>query len=97
MLLLFLVGGLTFGATLGQVFRVFVLVPASAAVVVLVAAVAVSQDHGILVTLLEIAGTLTALQAGYGIGLASNRMLAREPGLLGAAHPWSREGQMPRS
>jgi hypothetical protein len=69
MLWVFLFVSLALGVTLGQIFRVFVLLPTSLVVAVLTVGAFQLNGHGLLYTLFETGAVLTALQLGYVLGL----------------------------
>ena len=65
-----LIWSVLLGAVLGRFFKVLVLVPACA--FLLVAVVVRSAEHGLLSRLLEFAVLITSLQIGYVFGLVSH-------------------------
>lgn len=69
MLTTFLIVGFVTGSALGQIFRVFILVPTSVVAGVLVFAAATQQGDAPLHALFQAAATLAMLQGGYMISL----------------------------
>jgi hypothetical protein len=66
-----LIGSVLLGAVLGRFFKVWVLVPACAFVLVAVLIRSADVEHGLLGPLLEFAVLITSLQIGYVSSLLS--------------------------
>ena len=64
-----IIGGALFGAVLGRFFKVLVLVPACAFVLVAVLVGSANGEHGLLRPPLEFVVLITSLQIGYVFGL----------------------------
>ena len=67
-----LIWSVLLGAVLGRFFKVLVLGPASAFVLVVVLVRSADGEHGLLRPLLEFAVLITSLQIGYVFGLVSH-------------------------
>lgn len=63
------VGGVLFGIILGQLFECFVLIPACGLASILILAISVHTDYGILGWFVQIIAVFTSLQIGYVVGL----------------------------
>jgi hypothetical protein len=85
-MLMLAIGGLVFGALLGQRFKVLVLLPASAFVTLAVSALTLARDNNALLTVLAVALVVTSLQIGYLAG-AAGRLVGTlaKPARAGAA------------
>jgi hypothetical protein len=82
-----IIGSILLGATLGRFFKVLVLVPACAFVLVAVLVGSANGEHGLLRPLLEFVVLITSLQIGYVFGLVlfhshSRRGMRRRAGEL---------------
>lgn len=88
-----IVGGVLFGTILGRYFKIFILIPASALAVVLVAASPTSADHSLWYSLLEIGVLVTSLQVGYIVGLVTGSSSF----LDSTSRAWDQRGPTPAS
>jgi hypothetical protein len=74
-----IIGSILLGATLGRFFKVLVLVPACALVLVAVLVGSANGEHGLLRPLLEFVVLITSLQIGYGLALFHSHSRWRMP------------------
>ena len=81
-----LIGSVLLGALLGRFFKVLVLVPASAAVLIALLIQSASAWHGLLHLFLEFAVLVISLQIGYVAGLFSHLIIRGEK-RRGKLHP----------
>jgi len=70
-MIVLLIGSVLLGAVLGRFFKVLVLAPAFAFVLVTICVRSAYVEHGLLRPFLEFAALITGLQIGYVLGLLS--------------------------